>query len=79
MPPPCKLPSEHCFGFREVNVEVGEVSQEEIAGGEAQDAAKVSGSSAIDSDDRGKKTAVLPILVINFASMARWTGVLILL
>ena len=40
--------------------------QGELVGDEVQDAAKVSGSSAIEPDDRGKNSAIVPVLVESF-------------
>ena len=62
-PLPCKLPPENLFGFREVKIEVGDVLQGELAGGEVQDEADFSKSSTIESDERGKNPTVVPVLV----------------
>ena len=59
---PCRLSLEHCFGFREVNIEVGDVLQGELAGSKVQDETEVSESAAIESNNRGENPSVVPVL-----------------
>ena len=55
-----------------MNVAVGDVLQGELAGDEVQDEAEIFGSFAIESDDRGKHSAVVPVLAefrVNWSSL----------
>jgi len=61
---------------RKVNIEVGDMLQGELASVKVQDEAKVSGNFVVESDDRGKNSAAVPVHVeFRFnGPMLDWRG-----